>query len=808
MIDFFFLSIILIIKYKTYVLQRKRLVLQGKSLARPISFIPGKTPANPGPLARYLPPLPDGIASTWLSEKLPRGSWVLDPFGAAPRLALEAARAGYRVLVSANNPVSRKLVEMGARASAQSEYRAALADLATAFKGRERIEPYIRSLYTTDCANCGQPTMADYFLWERLAAFPYARSYTCPRCGDSGERPTNQKDKEWAAGFAKNDLNRTRALERVASTNDPDRGHAEEALSVYLPRAVHALFTLINKLDSLDISPTRQKYISALLLSACDQANTLWPHPTSRERPRQLTIPHHFRENNVWLALEQSIHQWVSEQEEIPLTYWPALAAEQGGITLFEGRLKDLAGGLSKLKIGAVLAALPRPNQAFWTLSALWAAWLWGRGAVGPFKSVLRRRRYDWGWHTAALSSAFGSLAPLLNPNTPILGLIGEAEPGFLSAAFLAGASAGFDLDGFALRSESGQAHIHWQCSNWPTLQLSLPVDLSSVAREGALSALKEHGQPAEYLVLHAAALTAIAEQNAFPKKSGGGSDNQSLTEGEPSPAELYSQLQNQLRDTFNYRGGFRRFEGSEISLDVGSWWLRDEEDIQISLADQIEIVVAKFLQKVTFCKFSEVDTYLCEIFPGLLTPDPGYIIHCLYSYGEEQPSGSGQWKIRSQDLPDARRAELESTEKMLSSLAGRLGFSIHQEPAPDIPDSNTGPRMVSVWQDSNKRPCYAFSIISSAVVGEIVRQKGTLAPKPQQGFRHVIVLPGGRANLVAYKLSRDARLKKEIDQGWIFLKYRHLRRLIENPLLTPENLVEQLDLDPLTYTAMQIRLL
>jgi DNA-directed RNA polymerase subunit M/transcription elongation factor TFIIS len=777
-------------------------------LLHPISFIPGTAPANPSPLARYLPPLPDGVASAWLGEKLPGGAWVLDPFGAAPSLVLEAARAGYRVLVSANNPVSRKLVEIGAQSPAKSEFRAALADLASAYKGHERIEPHICSLYTTDCTGCGQAVMAEYFLWERSATYPYACYYHCPQCGEIGERPTNQKDKELAASFAKNDLNRARALERVAPTQDPDRAHAEEALSVYLPRAVYALFTLINKMDSLDISPARRNYLSALLLSACDQANTLWSHPTSRERPRQLTIPHHFRENNVWLALEQSTQQWVSDQPEIPLTYWPELTAEQTGITLFEGKLKDLAAGLSKLKIGAVLAALPRPNQAFWTLSALWTAWLWGRGAVGPFKSVLRRRRYDWGWHTAALSSAFRSLAPLLEASTPILGLIGEAEPGFLSAALLAGSSSGFDLDGFALRSESGQAQIHWRRSARHTFQPGSQAELSTTARVAALSALKEQGQPTDYLTIHAAALTALAEQNAFPGKSAGDTPGQPPTEIESSPAELYTQLQNNLKDVFNFRGSFRRFEGSEISLEVGSWWLRDEEGIQISLADRIEIAIAKYLQKATVCQLIELDPYLCAKFPGLLTPDPEFIWHCLYSYGEEEPTKSGQWKLRPQDQPEARQVEMETTQQMLSRLADRLGFSVNHNSGPDDPDSPTGSRTTNVWQDSHGVPCYAFSIISSAAVGEIVRQKGALAPKPQQGFHHIIVLPGGRANLVAYKLSKDARLKNEIEMGWIFLKYRHLRRLIENPLLTPENLAEQLDLDPLMYSATQIRLL
>lgn len=766
------------------------------------------TYTNPGPLSRYLPPLPEGVASAWLAEKLPHGEWVLDPFGASPRLVLEAARAGYRVLVSANNPVSRKLIEMGAHSPSQSELRGALADLASAYKGQERIEPHIRALYSTDCANCGQPVMADYFLWERSATYPYARSYNCPHCGESGERPTTPKDKEKAANFAHNELNRTRALERVAPANDPDRAHAEEALSVYLPRAVYALFTLINKMDSLDTSPNRRNYLSALLLSACDQANTLWSHPTSRERPRQLTIPHHFRENNVWLALEQSTQHWISEHPEIPLSYWPELTAQPGGVTLFEGRLKDLSAGLSKLKIGTVLAAFPRPNQAFWTLSALWAAWLWGRGAVGPFKSVLRRRRYDWAWHTAALSSTFGSLAPFLEAHTPIFGLIGEAEPGFITAALLATASSGFDLDGFALRAENGQAQIYWRRSNKQIPARSPQAEPLTTARLAAISALKERGQPADYLTLHTAALTALAKQNAFPQKTTQSSPDHQPPGIETSPAEQYSQVQNYLKDVFSFRGGFRRYEGSEISLEVGSWWLRDEEGVQVPLADRIELAIVQYLQEKKAFQIGDLDAYLCSLFPGLLTPNPELILHCLNSYGEEQPTGSGHWEIRPQDLLLNRQSEMEIIEEMLFRLADQLGYSANQNADSPIPDSLTEARTASVWKDPDGFPCYAFSIIYSAAIGEIIARKGALAPKPHQGFRHVIVLPGGRANLVAYKLRKDPRLKIEIDQGWILLKYRHLRRLIENPLLTPENLAEQIELDPLTYTDTQIRLL
>jgi DNA-directed RNA polymerase subunit M/transcription elongation factor TFIIS len=770
-------------------------------MARPIPFHPGTFPSNPGPLARYLPPLDEGVATAWLKERLSPGAWVLDPFGAAPQLALEAARAGFRVIVAANNPVSRMLLEMGARSAGLEQYQAALADLASSYKGQERIEPHIRSLYTTECANCSQPVTAEYFLWERSGAYPYARFYTCLRCGDSGERPTSQKDKDRASTFAKGGLNRTRALERVVPTNDPNRVHAEEALSVYLPRALYALFTMINKMDTLETSPTRRNLLSALLLSACDQANALWAHPTSRERPRQLSIPSHFRENNVWLAMEQAAQVWVVGQPALPLAQWPKIGSEPSSITLFVGRLKDLASELSHIKIEAVLAALPRPNQAFWTLSALWAAWLWGREAVGPFKSVLSRRRYDWGWHTAALSSALSSLGPLLEEGTPVLGLIGEAEPGFTSAALLAADSSGFTLEGVALRAESGQAQIHWQSAVSRTSPAYPKSGLIQIAREAATSALQERGQPAGYLSIHTAALLALADQKALPRKQAG-------KVPEESAADLYSRLQNGLKETFTFRQGFLRFDGSENALDVGSWWTLDEENAALPLSDRIEVATWQVLQESDRLSLAELDEYLCELFPGLLTPNLDLILHCLHSYGEQEKAKGGKWRLRPQDSTDQRRNEVHNNQEMLFHLADRLGFSAMQVEGAGKHNLAPGFERVLFWHDPGGALRYLFHITATAAIGGIIFQRWIQSSEQAKDFKQIIVLPGSRANLVSYKLKSDVRLEKEVGQSWTFLKYRHLRRLVENPILNRQNLSEQLEMDPLAYTATQIRLL
>jgi hypothetical protein len=280
---------------------------------------------------------------------------------------------------------------MAADPPTEDALKASLTELASSYKAEERIEPHIRALYNTRCARCGQVVSADAFLWEHGNPSPYARIYSCPICGDSGEHPCSPYDAERVSQLSNVGLHKARALERVVASSDQDRIHVEQALSVYLPRALYALITIINKIEGLDITSLEQKHLAALLLYAFDQSNSMVKPFGQHERRRQLTIPRHFRENNVWLTLEKGIDIWSKDTSggnnpKVPVFTWPEVPPLSGGICVFEGRLISIASSLSDLNIRSVCAAIPRPNQAFWTLSALWAGWLWGRDAVGSLK--------------------------------------------------------------------------------------------------------------------------------------------------------------------------------------------------------------------------------------------------------------------------------------------------------------------------------------------------------------------------------------------------------------------------------------
>lgn len=745
-------------------------------------FLPETSELPQSPLGRYLPPIAEGVVSKWLEEHIAPGAWILDPFGAAPNLAVEAARAGYRVLVTANNPITRFLLETIANPPTQSDLKMVLSGMAATRSADQRTEPYIQSLYATTCTGCGRSITAKTFIWDREANEPFAKIYRCPYCNDSGERPTTSEDVHLAIQIAtQSALHRARAIERVAGMGDPERENVEEALSVYLPRSVLALFTLINKIDGIDLSRQEQRYLRILLLSACDQANTLWPYPAARARPKQLSVPRRFRENNVWMALEDAVASWNWPEKTCPCYIWSDDLGnvDPGSLVIYEGRLKDLASDLERLSVAAVLAPVPRPNQAFWTLSALWSGWLWGRDAVGPFRSVLRRRRYDWNWHESALRAVFSSLSDQLRPETPVFGLIGEAEPGFVSSALISAYYANFHLRGIALRQPPNQVQVVWNTGvGSKSSGLFTSSDGENAAVRAAIEYLHKRGEPSPYLPMHSAALVEIIQTGVLQSES---IDFQT--------PQLVSQMQSLFQAYFSYRNGFVRFDGSSHSLDIGHWWLKEERNPEPPAADRLEVAIVNMLVRKRHCTYQEIEAEACKFLPGLFTPDTNLVKAILESYAEIVSADPQVWKLRQQDDHILRKQELQELPNLIAAMGQQLGYRV----------TSNHPIL---WEHMEHGSAYLFFIIATAKLGDIVFNPNYPPTKS------VIVLPGSRSNLVMYKQQHDPRLEYALQRGWRFLKFRHLRSLAENPVLNQENFPELLNLDPLTYDAPQLHLL
>ena len=119
-----------------------------------------------------------------------------------------------------------------------------------------------------------------------------------------------------------------------------------------------------------------------------------------------------------------------------------------------------------------------------------------------------------------------------------------------------------------------------------------------------------------------------------------------------------------------------------------------------------------------------------------------------------------GLWSLRFKDAPSARHADLDEMRALITDIGLRLGHQTTQ-----INDK------LLIWGEKTA-PVYIFHLIASALVQEIFEDK-TFSPDFRS--RSIILLPGGRAGLLAYKQKRDPALRAA-SKNWRFIKFRLLR--------------------------------
>jgi hypothetical protein len=742
-----------------------------------LPYISGDSPPPELPLGRFLPPIPQGMVTRWAEQHLAKGKLVLDPFGFNPLIPIELVKAGYPVLVSANNPIHAFLIRILASAPQRAEMVAALQDLAVTSRGDDRMEPYIRSLYQVKCADCGTLIEVDSFLWKKDATRPHAAIVDCPNCGANGEQLLDPNSPNSLDELPPARLHQARALNRIAGGDDPVRPQVKTALTSYPIRPLIVLQTIINKLEGLEQTPRRKDLLIALILSAADQGNTLWAHPTPRERPRQLTVPPVYQEKNLWKAMENAIDTWQVLTEPIPVEPWTGEIAVDPAIYLFEGRLKELSPLPDPGLIAGVVTAIPRPNQAFWTLSALWTGWIWGQQAVDPIRQVLSRQRYDWNWHTNALRAIFGQLHDLIQPPAEILGLVAEVEPMLLLATLLAADAVGGQLSGFALSldNEIAQCQFERQDGTPGNIKPSQAFDL---AKQAITQYFHDKGEPAHYEELFSAIVTSLAAQNALAMDIFLQNENQAASETE-----------HLIESLFNQRAFLQRVGGGTASLETGIWWLAYPGDTEEPLIDRLEQVIVRHLIKTGKATSNQIrDAVLAEL-TGIFTPNHSDVLNCLESYADLTDPETHAWTLRDSERPAVRKADIEEMRQTLSQMGQALGY--------EVQDGD-----IQTWREPNSAiVAYSFVILASAIVTRHLDDPKNVANS------QIILIPGSRANLLAYKKERDPVLKAKLDHGYTLMKYRLVRDLAANPLISRELFREQLLADPPEYQTSQLAL-
>jgi len=692
------------------------------------------------------------------------GDLLFDPFGTSPHLVIEAAKEGRAVLVATGNPIQSFLIQSLASSHSRDELRAALGYLAGLPKDGTRMEPFLLDLYRTQCLHCGADAVADYFIWDRDSGQITLKAYVCDGCHFAGEVMATEDDQLIAERYAESSLQRSIAMDRIVAADDPDRRNVRDALDAYPDRTLYALVTILNKLDQLPPGEDMAPGVRALMLSALDAGTKLWGHPEGRARPRQLTASPQYREINVWRALEKAVLQWSWRTAPNPVQIWQeGCRMEPGTITIFPGPVRDLNDAMAPDPISMVLTIPPRHNQAYWTLSALWAAWLWGKEKAGTLRAALRRRRYDWNWHAIALRSVLRDVRTWLPDERGVMLSLPEVEPGYLAATVAGMAGSGYVLQGAALRMDDQQALLYWQGDEMPAGSSTRPPELSA----DVTAIFEERGEPCAYPLVHGYTWCALAERNDL------------ATGWLANPEQPLQPVLDQLHAALDDRTRVREMHGG-VEWDRREYWLASPSAALIPLADRVEDCVLSVLQVRRYVSLLDLDVEVCRALPGRLTPSRAMVSRCLDSYAEEE---EGVWRLRREDETEVRLRDVEDIIARLCGLGEQLQYDVTH-------DSD----QVTWCADDEIR--YRFRVQSSAHLAPFLHA--------MNNDECCLVIPGGRARLFAEKMRRDPRVESK---GRV-IKFRHVRRLAEEGLTNRSMFEARLAIDPPAYQDPQLPLL
>jgi hypothetical protein len=556
----------------------------------------------------------------------------------------------------------------------------------------------------------------------------------------------------------------------------------EEALNTYLSRPLYFLFNLINKLESLTISDRTRQLLTALIISVCDAGNTLWPWPSGRSRPRQLSTPPQFREYNLWTSLESAIEGWCSSLPRVSTGYWPNVPAGEGSITIYPGRLRDLLPDMENIRPCLPVMVVPRPSQAFWTLSAIWAGWLWGRDAMRPLKGALARRRYDWQWHSNALFSVFKGLKEAELDSYQFFSVVPEISPGFLFALVSAAHAAGFSLTGITLQEAKSLAQIVWNQESLvgdfgTNSQDDVLNRLQVVCEKAAVNLLEMKNEPVSYLNLYAAILQNLVIENYFPPAS----PRQSV--------QTLVKLQAGVKAFFGENQKLIQYKTKGQSHESMLWWFAASSTLDLPpLSDRIEGDILDFLYSKSVVKQTDLIASLSEKYPGLITPSSEFIQVCLQSYAEKIKSGLVEWRLYKKETLSHRNEDFEHVQQLILQIGDKLGYCCD------------GDSTISWKKDGEIH--YRYHIFKTAAIGETVlriksHDKRDVLLGSSRICRNVLVVPGSRARLLSHRLMHDPRLAEILKVSITVIKYRHIRRLSDRKEITWDMWDELLDSDP-----------
>ncbi len=733
-------------------------------------FVPGE-PGEEEAIASHLRrPIPAGVTQAYVAAYTGPGDLVLVPYCQGPAVVREAVAAQRRVLALNFDPLLALVAGAEVAPLPARELDAAVARLGDSRKQGVPLHRYLTGLYATTCPACLRPATADYFIWDRDQSAPVVKYLRCRACAWEGQTAVDAEDLARLSETPARGMHYHYVLDRVAPHPEGDalRPRIEMWLELYSPRNLYALAELSLKIDSLFPEGPEQRALQVLLLDCLDRCSALAPLPGGAARRRGLTRPNHYLERNVWHAFEEAASRWRSLAGRPVAGLAGSLgefqkAGERGVGFVGQGLVRDLPRLLPPRSVRLILTCPPPLDPVAWSLSYLWGAWLLGAEAVEPLRPLLRQRVPDLAWYARVMAGSLRTLGGLLRDDGRLVLVLTGQRPALVEALLLAANNARLGLTSLL------RCGADYRLELTPTFPMAISVSpeppeaqIRQAATEAAAETIRARGEPATWETVHAAIYRRLAETGLLARAA------EAEGEGPASTLDLVAWAVEAALNAPPFEQVGKR------------WWLAAPADVARPLSDAVEEVAHQVLHDALALTEADFARAVYAHFPGCLTPDAELVAACLESYGC-QPT-PGYWQLRAEDLPQARQAGRQTVIEHLLALGRRLGYRA----APWEPFD------VAWFKGEQARA--AFVVRWRAAVGEALALSDRL-----RGATPYLVVPGGRAALVSYKLTHNPLWQQAVEEGgWGFIKYRHVRQLVAQPEVDEYALRAIVGLDPI----------
>jgi len=765
-------------------LPRARFCAILETMVAPNYFIPNRDPRALYPLGDFLHAPPQSVARAYIEALTAPGDVVIDPFGTTPNIARAALDLNRRAIVIHSNPLWAWLARTLATLPAPAEITATLARLGDLPRDGMSLRAHIQQLYTTPCAQCHQPTPADYFVRTREGGL-LARHYTCVQCHTTRDDPATEEDLRSAERIPSRGMHYHFAFARVVPEGGWYAERIRKMLDVYTPRNLYALATITQKIQAR-ATPRERSLLWLLVLHLLERGTAFYTSPTAEPH---LTRTATFIEFNLWNELERAARALAADASAaLPLADSPRdVINAVAPVYIGQGNTQALARDLSRGAATLVLTAPPVRRMSWYALTYLWGAWILGRATMAGWAQGLDTRKdaaWEWRWYTDALESALKPLTTCLRPEAHVVFVFTESWHAVIEALVLAAARARLRLQTFAFQPRlgdlprgefddlRGEYRIVWTRESHerhPTSSAEqLEQQMRAVAFAAASDLLARRGEAVAFSWVHHAALTRLAREgwlaNAFAVPT------------TIAPQQLVRRaLLAGLQD--GYAHDFDHYATPECFL-----WFRRSNTLAPPLIERVEEAVCALLARGVHSRDELCDTIYRQ-FPGDLTPEVGLVELCADAY--------------AQPLTDADRARAVDA---LTRLGERLGYTTILDFRFQISDWSSSAienqkskieNFAVVWQ-ANGEVVHAFVWRTRAAFADLAQ----IHIAPTRGY---LIVPEAWVALLREKTRRVPHLTDAFyDAGWTFVRVAAVTQLLARDSLERDDVITLAGLEPL----------